>query len=574
MNIQDSVTIAVWTAKIKQLLDNIEQLLHKIEFDDSGLPRSVFEGDKPVSIVFAGQYSAGKSSILKALTKIEDIAIGPGITTQQTHSYDWNGIKVIDTPGIHTTLRPDHDEISYQAIANADMLVYVVTQELFDDFIGHNFRKLLIEKDKADEMILIVNKMADIGNTQENQAIKLKDLGQVTAPYSPSQLRTVFIDAESYLDSLSESDAEIATELFKRSNYNTLITILNAFINDKAIPSQLTTVLYKTFDFLQKALKEYEPSTGDSDIDVLEEHLFQEHRIISNTQWRIESSIKSIVEETASQIREKGQEIANSIYNYDNETDANKVITSVYNEVDDITTACVNSVIHKLKELSKDCQAELDDFHKTDFSKNLKFRLENKYANSDSLISRFFKSDVLAQGSKKILSNTVGTNAAANGLKAFSGSNVHNWILEIGRFFGHKFKPWEAVKLVKGISVTGKVLGVFGIVFSFGMQVKEDVDADKRQQEMKNNREELRAGFSNAANEVIKHFNKALSEYLSKNYLSRLAEIESQISEIRNMRIGKSETYRLLENAQNDCRLLISDIHLACVNNKESAVNS
>ena len=109
---------------------------------------------------------------------------------------------MLDTLGITTTLRPDHDEISYQAIANADMLVYVVTQELFDDFIGQNFRKLLLEKDKAGEMILIVNKMADIGNTEENQSIKLKDLEQVTKPYSPSQLRTVFIDAESYLDSL------------------------------------------------------------------------------------------------------------------------------------------------------------------------------------------------------------------------------------------------------------------------------------------------------------------------------------------------------------------------------------
>ena len=561
MNQPDSVSIAVWTARSKKLLENIGQLLCNIGFNDSGLPQSVFEGDKPLSLVFAGQYSAGKSSILKALTKIDGIAIGAGITTQQTHSYDWNGIEVIDTPGIHTTLRPDHDEISYQAIANADMLVYVVTQELFDDFIGQNFRKLLLEKDKAGEMILIVNKMADIGNTEENQAIKLKDLEQVTKPYSPSQLRTVFIDAESYLDSLKETDEEIVVELRERSNYDTLVATLNAFVRDKAISSRLTTVLYKIFEFLQKALHEYQPSTGDSDIDALEEHLLQERRIISNTQWRIESSVKSIIEEAASQIREKGREIANSIYNYDNETDANEAITSAYNEVDTITATCVDSVTHKLEELSEDCQAELDDFYKTDFSNNLKFRLESKYTNGNPLITRIFKSDILAQASNKILSNTFGANAGANGLKAFSGSNIHNWVLEIGHFFGHSFKPWESVKWVKGINVAGKVLGVFGVVFSLGMQVKEDIDADKRQQEMRNNREELRAGFSNAANEVVKHFNKALSDYLSKNYLPRISEIDLQISEIRSMRIGKSETCKLLESAQSDCKLLIADIH-------------
>ena len=569
MNEHESVSIAVWTAKSKRLLDSVRELLGKIGFDESGMPHEVFEGDKPVSLVFAGQYSAGKSTILKALTGIEDIAIGAGITTQEAHSYDWNGINVIDTPGIHTTLRPDHDEISYQAIANADMLVYVVTQELFDDFIGQNFRRLLLEKDKAGEMILIVNKMADIGNTVENQETKIRDLEKVTDPYTPAQLRTVFVDAESYLDSLSESDVEIAEELKERSNYDMLVSTLNAFVRDKAISSQMTTVLYRLFEFLQKALLEYQPSTGDSDIDTLEEHLLQERHIISNTQWRIESAVKFIFEYAASQIREKGREVANSIYNYDNEEDANDAITTAYNEVDTITSACVDSVTRRITELSEDCQAQLDEFYKSDFSQTLKFRLESKNAKGNPLIERIFKSDVLAQGSSKIIANTAGTNAAANGLRAFTGSNVHQMVLDIGHFFGHSFKPWEAVKWVRGINVAGKVLGVFGVVLSIGMQAKDDVDADKREQEMRKSRESLRAGFNNAANEVVKYFNNALGNFLSENYLTRITGIDSQISEIRNMRLGKSEACKLLESAQTDCRMLISDIHQSYSDNNE-----
>ncbi|MDD4238048.1 MAG: 50S ribosome-binding GTPase [Desulfotomaculaceae bacterium] len=569
MNEQDSVSIAVWTAKSKKLLKNVRQLLNKIGYNESGMPQDVFEGNKPVSLVFAGQYSAGKSSILKALTGIEGIAIGAGITTQEAHPYDWNGIKVIDTPGIHTTLRPDHDEISYLAIANADMLVYVVTHELFDDFIGQNFRKLLLEKDKAGEMILIVNKMADIGNTIENQETKLKDLEKVTTPYTPAQLRTVFADAESYLDSLSESDIEIAEELRERSNYDTLVATLNAFVQDKGISSRMTTVLYRLFEFLQKAVLEYQPSTGDSDIDALEEHLLQQRHFTVNTQWRIETAVKSIFEDAASQIRDKGREVANSIYNFDNEADANEAINVAYNEVDTITTTCVDRVTSIITNLSKNYQAQLDEFYKSDFSKVLKFRMESKYKKGNPLIERLFKSDVLAQGSSKIIVNTAGPNAAASGLKAFSGSNIHQMVLDIGHIFGHSFKPWEAVKLVRGINVAGKVLGVFGVVFSLGMQAKEDVDADKRQQEMRKNREELRAGFNNAANEVVKYFNNALVDFLDKNYLTRIAEIDSQISEIRNMRIGKSETCKLLESAQTDCRLLISDIHQSYSDNDD-----
>ena len=561
MKEQDSVSLCVWMAKSKSLLESVRDLLGKIGFDWSGMPQEVFDGSKPISLVFAGQYSAGKSTILKALTGIPDIAVGAGITTQEAHSYDWNGIEVIDTPGIHTTLRPDHDEISYQAIANADMLVYVVTQELFDDYIGQNFRRLLLEKDKAGEMILIVNKMADIGNTSENQETKLKDLEKVTTPYTPAQLRTVFVDAESYIDSLSESDDEIAKELRARSNYDVLVSTLNAFVRDKGISSQMTTVLYRLFEFLQKALLEYQPSTGDADIDALEEHLLQERHIISNTQWRIESAVKSIFEEAAAQIREKGREVANSIFNYNNEDDANEAITVAYNEVDNITSACVDSVTSRIAALSEDCQEQLDEFYKSDFSQTLKFRLESKNAKGNPLIERIFKSDVLAQGSSKLIANTAGTNAAANGLKAFTGSNVHKMVLDIGHFFGHSFKPWEAVKWVKGINVAGKILGAFGVVLSIGMQAKDDIDTDKREQEMRRSRENLRAGFNNAANEVIKYFNNALGNFLSENYQTRISGIDSQIAEIRTMRLGKSETCKLLESAQTDCRLLISDIH-------------
>ena len=118
-------------------------------------------------LVFAGQYSAGKSTILKALTGREDIATGAGITTEKALTYNWEGIKVVDTPGVHTELRLDHDEITYRAIADANLLVFVVTNELFDSHLGQHFRKLAIERDKAHEMMLVVNKMRRCARRQQ-----------------------------------------------------------------------------------------------------------------------------------------------------------------------------------------------------------------------------------------------------------------------------------------------------------------------------------------------------------------------------------------------------------------------
>lgn len=558
---QEKVSISDWTQKSELLLQKVKDVLDQVGYKEYSLPTSVFDIEKPISIVFIGQYSAGKSTIIKALTGIKDIETGEGIKTLETHSYDWNGIEVVDTPGINTTIRPDHDEISYKAIARADMLVYVVTEELFDDFVGQNFRKILLEKDKAAEMILVVNKMADIGNTEENRLIKLKDMEKVTTPYLPSDLRTVFIDAESYIDSLTEEDPDIATELKERSNYDQLVETLNEFVADKGISSRLTTVLYKLFDILQGAIPHFQSSTGDDDVDAVEEHMLRERHIISQTSWRIESAVRAIYESAASEIRDKGRSVANDIYDCTDESAAEAMLEKAYSDVNEISSRCEKDVVAKIEELATDCQTQLDEFYNSDFSNSLRFRLDKRKDGGNAFINQILKTDWIAQGSSKIIANTTGANAASNGLKAFSGSNAHEWVLNIGHYFGHSFKPWEAVKWVKKINIAGKALGIFGVVFSWGMQAKEDIDEDRRNREIRANREKLRAGFNDAANGLVIHYNNAMNDLLNENYRKRIEEIDNKVLDIRALRKNKSDAYNLLEATQNECRQLISDIH-------------
>lgn len=220
------------------------------------------------------------------MTGINDIAIGGGITTQQTHEYDWNGLKIIDTPGIHTKLRPDHDEIAYAEIAAADILVFMITYQLFDNHMGNHFRKLAIDKDKAHEMILVINKMEDtaLGNTPEQQEILKNSTGfiDVIKPYSCEDLNTCFIDVNKYLESIEEreTDPELAKETYELSGYENFINTLNKFVDEKGIASKLTTKLYLIIDKLEEAIKITQPQSEDADIDALEENLLQQRHIL------------------------------------------------------------------------------------------------------------------------------------------------------------------------------------------------------------------------------------------------------------------------------------------------------
>ena len=332
--------ISEFTKRIKELTDRTERA-----FRDAGMQLVFEETCKgTIRLVFAGQYSAGKSSILKMLTGRNDIAIGAGITTQETHTYEWNGLQVIDTPGIHTELRPDHDRISYDAIAAADMLVFVITNELFDSHLAEHFRKLAIDRDKAGEMILVVNKMerAAEGNSIEQQAIIREDLRKVLDPYTPEQLNLCFLDAESYLDSLEEkeTDPELADELRQRSGYDQFINVLNTFVADKRLVGKVTTSLYLLDERLEKAIGELTPRNEDEDVAALEEHYLQQRHEYISTRDQMKYEVKDLFTTAAARIRNLGLDAANLVHEGYSQEEVKTKLSDYGREVEKITDQC------------------------------------------------------------------------------------------------------------------------------------------------------------------------------------------------------------------------------------------
>ena len=63
-------------------------------------------------------------------------------------------------------------------------------------------------------------------------------------------------------------------------------------------------------------------------------------------------------------------------------------------------------------------------------------------------------------------------NICDSGLKNFSGSMIHTKILDVGKFFGVKFKPWETVGLAKNLAGIGSMfvnIGAGLALFGAGM---------------------------------------------------------------------------------------------------------
>lgn len=556
----EKMDLAVWTSKCNAVISKAKKLYKELGMSTENLPDSIFDGEKPISLVFAGQYSAGKSTIIKALTGISSITIGEGITTQEAHSYDWNGMTVIDTPGICTALRPDHDEISFKAISEADMLVYIVTHNLFDELIGSDFRKLIIDHDKAKETILIVNKMADVGNSEEMRMIKLDDLRKVTQPYSPEELRTCFIDAESYIESVEEDDEEIKNELINRSNYSGLINTINSFVEEKSLSVRLTTSLYKLLDIIQGDISQYLPSSGDDDIDALEETQLRQKGIFTSALKNIEYEVRSIYKDSVAQIREIGRNAANALEGFSSQVEADDFMNDSQHQVDMISQQCEQDVELAIKRILEASEAELEDYYNSPFTKKVYERLSEKNLKDMPLIKKIVETEMLTKGGNAIINNAGGP-IGLKGLQGLSGTNVHQMVLSIGHFFKHSFKPWEAVKITKGINVFGRLLGALGVVLSIGMQAKSDYDEEERVKKLKENREKVRAIFNSAADELEEYYAKSLNEYVEGVVMPRIEQINQSISDIRLLRIGKTENFKKMSLLENHCRALISEIH-------------
>ncbi len=97
----------------------------------SGLLSRVPNMSGPFRLVATGEYNAGKSSLLKALTGAE-IPIHSDVTTSAVHEYPWHHVLLVDTPGVKAG-EALHDERAEEALRKADLVIFVITVDLFDD---------------------------------------------------------------------------------------------------------------------------------------------------------------------------------------------------------------------------------------------------------------------------------------------------------------------------------------------------------------------------------------------------------------------------------------------------------
>lgn len=541
----------------------------KLRSRSKDVPSKFVDDDKTVRIVFVGQYSAGKSSILSILTG-KQLETGQGVTTNKCNFLDWNGIEVVDTPGIHTQKRPDHDEITYKAMSEADLIVFVCTAEGFSEGLGTHFRKLLIEKGKGNEIMLVFNKMEDskYGNTKEGQEEFFKcDILPVLSPeYSAEDLFITYIDTYSYLDSI-EAKAEDKDQLLEMSGFASLSDNINKFIEKKRVVGKCTTSLYKLEQMLSEALSEFK--TGDICVDGTLDLLNQQRKALVAAKEHIKSESYNIIRRNTQQVRNWGYEIANQLSSSDDENEVNNRLQEKYDATDGIYQQAAKELEEIIKCENDELQKFATKLENSEFANSLKSAIERKIQNikmSKQTASQLKSGAEKSGAAGKWLSKfATGKNAetgwnAIFKLGTYSGSDAHQVVLKVGHFFGHKFKPWEAVKTASKIGKFGKILGVGGALLGVGLQIWEDHQESKIEKQLISYRSDIRNTFGEAANVIDLRFDENTQTWVEETLNPKIADIDNQIKEIEDKRTINDKEFAIYSEMLIRTRNLIAEV--------------
>ena len=522
---------------VKQCQDELQLVQQKtgVQFDLSELQESV-DTDSMINIVFVGQYSAGKSSIIKMLTKNEGIEVGAAITTQQYTPYVWNGMYIVDTPGIQTGIREDHDAITAEAIQKSDLIVFVITNELFNPTILRYFNKLAYDMGKGKQMILAINKMSRGGEKK----VLLADLQKVLAqPYngntmlSEDNFHPCFLDAQSYLDSLNISDAEIQEELYKISGYDGFVKTLNDFAEEKGLYGKLCSQIQRLQDCLNDIEAQLDCAEASGDQEAINELVY----IMKGFKRDKMRELDNLYISAKQDIRNAGGQLAS---NLSLEVDKDDFIAQG-DTVNEKIESELKQIAQQREDIIEEINTELNKYGKNlAMQRNELIVSENRAELSNVEDWKLKLSPDFVENGTQTLLNAVSSEAFASGLTSFASKFIFNGF-------------WDKLPIIgqggaKAAAFAGKAIPVIGSMVQFAGALLSKSAEDNANTRLSQAKSEIRKTYGDWGNAVYE---------AGRNDINQIADsLDKYIAEGENILFAGKNQSQAAEEAKKDIELL------------------
>ena len=506
-----------------------------------------YQQQKQLSIAFIGQYNAGKSTLIKALTGDESVRISAEICTDKVTEYAWQDVLLLDTPGIYAG-NTEHDDITLERISKCDLLVFVVPNELFNPQGAAFFQTVANQMQRVGQMVLVVNKMSrESGSPQD----LLSTITQVIEPYYPQQFYTCFIDADSSLKSQDPKYIKYQQSLQAKSNFNDFLDSLQKLIQKNELSAKLVTPLHRAVDTLEKSLNFL--STGDKTTRDLLEILRRKKNIIQASQTRARNAYRSELAKLKHEVIMLDEKIASMIDGHHTKEDIEVEIEKVTKEITTLSEKIIGKIQAHLQEELINLQNKLEELQNSPLGKTIAREItinlvDGKRINDPNIPDKFGKSILEKQGGK-ILEE----------LGKLSSKVSRDLVYNIGKFLGFKFKPWGAVNGAKFIKGLGPFIAGAGVLFDAAMIAKEEYDDQENQRQLRNARNQVREEFRKLAEKMVKDYELNIEEAITF-YDEELNDIEAKEKDLRSFDQSKHEILTQIENKRQEIKQEIKQL--------------
>ncbi len=513
------------------------------------------EVNSVISLAFIGQYNAGKSSLIRALTGTTDVVVDANVATDQVVEVPWQGLRLIDTPGVQAG-RPEHDHITESAIASADLLVFVVTADLFDATIADYFREVVVDRGRGGECLLVVNKSSQDAGTRET---KLAAISEVLDPLSPDDIPTIFTDALSREWADQSVDEEERRELLEESGFSELTTRIDEFARVSGLRGQLTTPVYEALNVIDEAaavLADDAESRATIEVFRRQRSVLREHRRELNEQ------VREAIADARNRIAALGDEVADR-------------------GAADTETAALQAAVDERSEVAERYAHELDEKIERAIEETAS-RLQSALASQSQLALEFLAgTDGAASTGQTALRADLETRSGEEavptetlqGLKqaltktstffsqnARAGEKGHALVYGVGKRLGVRFRPWGAVKTARFLGRAAGVLAVAAAAADIWNQHQQEKREAAEEAELQKRRVGLRSAFQMLASDMAEQTSSAFSRYLHTSYDAALDFVDEKIGDLITERSGSSDVLDRLAGLSRQLNDLLAQI--------------
>lgn len=570
-----NIAYARYFSELEGLADDARSLLaasdlHDARKHDECLAEALerVRRDVPLRLVLTGEWNAGKSSLISALTGAE-VKIDADVCTTANSVFEWQGITIVDTPGVQAENQgTDHDRLARDATVGADLVLFVITNELFNPRLA-NYLHFVLDNDGlglASKTCLVVNKM---DREENDEAMLLTEIQQVLGPHQNVQV--LFCSAGKFLTART-GPPELAQRFVAQSRMDRLAEAINQFVDDAGAPGRLVTPLQIVADVLDML---QETTTEDPEAKKHLELIRRQRLVLQGLQQRLLDLRKEWKQTAYSTVMRQAEPAVGNIASFTTAEDLEALFSSALQQGAANLEQLHDSLAADLRKAIGAAEEQLEAIGDSPLARDIEtmaherarqvkvgFSGERPGGLGGRVVGK------LSEAGRKPLKE--GLEAASQNPKA-----LRDAVLKVGKVMGKRFRPWEATKtgetLAKLAGKAGKAMPVLMGVLDLYLNYREEKVKEEQARHLARMRMALRNAFADQARVEAETLEAAIVDLSSGPVSGALGALDSDAAEIAAQGSVRLEMAKKISAVREHCTALRSRVMAGAVHSEDTA---